>query len=218
MKQKSVLELKKELIEKNISGIALDIDETIASTCEFWITQAIIKFGNPTNLTPNEIFKKYKVLQNVPFWNKDELHKYIEYLINDEKMHSDVLPFEKINSEIDKLHENINIVAYITARPEFLYKITEEWLVKHKFPGASVILKPENISHKDGNKWKARVLEYLYPQVCGIVDDNPKLGKEISDEYKGKIYLLSYETHENEKHNVVACYDWDKVHLEILKD
>jgi hypothetical protein len=53
--------------------------------------------------------------------------------------------------------------------------------------------------------------------VSGIVDDNPKLGKEISDGYKGKIYLLSYESHDNEKHNVVACYDWEKVQLEVLK-
>lgn len=53
--------------------------------------------------------------------------------------------------------------------------------------------------------------------MSGIVDDNPKLGKEISDGYKGKIYLLSYESHDNEKHNVVACYDWEKVQLEVLK-
>lgn len=207
MKQESVIELKNDLINKNISGIALDIDETIANTCEFWIEKANEKFGNPTNMTSKEIFKKYKFLQKVPFWNKEELMKYVEFLINDEQMHFNVEPFENVHHHINKLSENLNIVAYITARSEYLSKITEKWLIKHNFPIAPVILKPKTIEHKDGNKWKAKVLEYLYPQVCGIVDDNPKLGKEISDEYKGKIYLLSYENHENEKHNVVACYD-----------
>jgi hypothetical protein len=217
MKQESVIQLKNDLIDKNISGIALDIDETICSTCELWIEKAIEKFGNPTNLSSNELFKKYKRLQNIPFWNNEELIECVEDLINDEDMHFNAEPFENIKIEIEKLNENLNVVAYITARPELLSKITENWLVKYNFPIVPVILKPNEICYKKGNEWKARVLEYLYPQVCSIVDDNPKLGKEISDEYKGRIYLLSYESHENEKHNVVACYDWEKVHLEVLK-
>lgn len=123
MKQESVLQLKKKLINKNISGIALDIDETLCSTCELYIGKAIEKIGNPTKLSPNELFKKYKLLQNLPFYNKEELIKCIEYLINDEDIHFNVEPFENVNIEIKKLHENLNVVAYITARPNFYQKL-----------------------------------------------------------------------------------------------
>jgi len=33
-------------------------------------------------------------------------------------------------------------------------------------------MKPESIKKEQGNEWKAKVLEKLYPKILGIIDDN----------------------------------------------
>ena len=68
-----------------------------------------------------------------------------------------------------------------------------------------------------GNKWKAKVLEYLYPEVLGIVDDNPNLVKNLSKSYKGTIFLYDHTETERKDIKVVPCRYWNQVLIEVKK-
>ena len=60
-------------------GLVLDIDETLSWTNFYWMQQLCQLFGNPENLQPQEIARKYHLCQNVPYWGKD---KYASYKSN----------------------------------------------------------------------------------------------------------------------------------------
>jgi hypothetical protein len=76
---------------------------------------------------------------------------------------------------VDKVTKIVPVLAYITARPRTILNGTMVWLKKYNFPKATIITRVRKVSREDPNKWKARVLEFLYPEIQGIVDDNPDL-------------------------------------------
>ncbi len=107
-------------------------------------------------------------------------------------------------------------MLYITIRPEGVLEGTKNWLKTHSFPLAPVICRPNDIAHSDGNEWKAKILEKLYPQVLGIIDDNAKLLQFLSPSYKGKVFL--YDHNDNLKFPfAVACKDWLTLYKEVRK-
>ncbi len=57
------------------------------------------------------------------------------------------------------------IAVYVTIRPLGVAPGTQEYLASHGFPSAPIILRPDDIAHSDGNKWKAEVLHMLYPKI-----------------------------------------------------
>ena len=56
-------------------GFACDIDETLSNTAIPAFAQIQKEFGNPENLTPEEMLEKYGVLENVPYWKEKKLHE-----------------------------------------------------------------------------------------------------------------------------------------------
>ena len=63
----------------------------------------------------------------------------------------------------------------------------------------------------DGCEWKARVLEYLYPYINSVIDDDADLITHLNEEYNGRIYLFSYEKIASDKRNIFCCKDWESV-------
>jgi 5'(3')-deoxyribonucleotidase len=197
-------------------GIAVDVDETLSWTIGYWVEQMQKKFDNPENLSINNMIKKYRYTQNVPYWQSAEALKWI-----DEKIHSnelqEILPLIKgSNVYLNRIAKIIPITTYITVRPEIIRSGTQKWLDKHNFPKAPIICKPLNVEHKDGNKWKAKVLEKLYPKVLGMIDDNAKLLECLDNNYKGIIYLYDHSVVDSEL-NVIPCKNWPDVFEEVKK-
>jgi len=211
IKTKEIVALKKRLKKNKIQGLALDIDETLSFTIGKMVDSLSEKIGNPEKLTAREVFLKYRLTQNVPYWQNDESEKIVNEIINSNELQKDLPLIENSNSVVKKIDKIIPIVAYVTARPSSIRNGTEFWLKKHNFVKALIILRPKNIDKKKGNKWKTKVLEYLYPEVQGIVDDNSGLPKKIGKKYKGKIFLYEHATCEKTKMNVIPCKDWDDV-------
>eukprot|EP00667_Euglena_gracilis_P022326 EG_transcript_24797 len=50
------------------SGLALDIDETLAWTVGHWLARMQTLFGNPEGLSPEAMAEKYHLAQYVPYW------------------------------------------------------------------------------------------------------------------------------------------------------
>ena len=211
VKNKEIVSFKRKLKAVGIKGLALDIDETLSFTLGLMIKKIIEKLGNPENLTIEEIAKKYKHTDNVPYWQNEEALKIISEF-NKSNDNFKELPIIKDSSKtVLEINKIIPIVAYITVRSKTALLQTRFWLKKNGFPKATVITKPKKLPRQMGNKWKAKVLEYLYPQVVGIVDDNPGLTKFFGKKYKGVVYLYDNVEAERKDINVIPCENWKAV-------
>jgi hypothetical protein len=215
IKNRKLVLLKKKLKAAGITGLALDIDETLSFTIGFMVEELIKKLGNPENLTAKEIARKYRHTDKIPYWQKEDATKVINEIITSNEIQKDLPLIENANETVQKINKIIPIVAYITVRSNTVFEGTKFWLKKHNFPKAEIITKPKNIPRKKGNQWKAKVLEYLYPQVVGIVDDNPGLTTFFGKKYKGVVYLYDNTETERKDINVVPCEDWETVTRKI---
>lgn len=215
IKNIEVVNLKKKLKSKGIKGLALDIDETLSFTIGYMIKKLIDGLGNPENLTIEEIIKKYRHTDNIPYWQGPKAEKILESIRNSNKIQTDLPLIKNSESTVNKINMVIPITAYITVRPKKIIAGTKYWLQKNNFPEATLIVKPDNVLRKDGSMWKAKILEYLYPEVLGIVDDNPDLVKYLSKSYQGTIFLYDNTEILNKDIRVIPCKDWKTVWLNI---
>ncbi len=198
------------------TGLAVDIDETLSWTIGYWIEEMQKKFGNPENLTVKEMIEKYRYSQNVPYWQHDEALNWVDEKINSNETQENLPLIEGSSAYLKKINKIIPIAAYITARPERVSEGTRIWLAKHNFPVAPLICRPNDIAHGNGNEWKAKVLEEMYPKVFGIIDDNAKLLQFLSKDYKGMVFMYEHNSDLGFPF-AVACKDWITVYKEVKK-
>lgn len=210
-----VKELKNKLVTNKIAGLALDIDETLSDTNSHWF-EHMFHFHAPSEMTKDELIKRYKSIESVPDWQTGEALKYVEKILHSNEFNETVPLIEGAVETVQEINKIAPIVAYITARPATVRDGTLKWLKKHGFPEATLITRPEKIEMTDfnlnKNRWKAKVLVDLYPEITGIVDDNSILAHELEAlEYKGLLYLYGKESEEfNHHQNVVVCPTWKK--------
>lgn len=210
-----VAKLKSDLVAANRVGLALDIDNTLSQSRIIYFNELIEKIGTPENLTATELMAKYTYTRDVSYWQTEEARALMEKLVVDEESHSTLELISGADDSIREISKLVPIVAYITARPEVLSRITYEWLKKHNLPEAPVILRPQYVL--DEQAWKAEVLEFLYPQVTGIVDDHPVLPDKLSLDYKGTVYVYASPYPGREGLDIVHCTDWASVASEVKK-
>lgn len=211
IKNREIIALKRKLKLAGVKGLSLDIDETLSFTIKYMVENLIEKFGNPEKLTAQEIFEKYRHTDNIPYWQSEEAKKILDEIVHSNEIQKDLPLVENSNKMVLEINKIIPIVAYITVRPKKNINGTKFWLKKHGFPEAAIIAKPKNINRKVGNKWKAKVLEYLYPEIVGIVDDNSNLQDFFKKGYDGVNYLYGGEKVRRTDINVIECENWETV-------
>lgn len=211
IKSKEVVSLKRKLKKAGIKGLALDIDETLSFTIKVVVEKLMEKLGNPEKLTAVEISKKYRHTNNIPYWQSDEATKILEDIIHSSEAQKDLPLIEGADKFVKEINKIIPVLAYITVRPKRVIHGTRFWLKKNNFPEAPIITKPRNIHRRNGNQWKAKVLEYLYPQIVGIVDDNPGLTNFFGKKYKGVVYLYDNVETKRKDINIIPCENWEMV-------
>jgi hypothetical protein len=213
----SITEFKEKLSQENIRGLALDIDETLSDSNTHWF-EHMYKFHAPDGFASAEdVVRKFRFVENVPQWQTKDAIRYVEDTINSNEFNEAIPLLTGADKSVRDINKIIPIVAYITARPDSVREGTKRWLDKHNFPEAELITRPGVFDLKDfnlqKNVWKAGVLRDLYPEVLGIVDDNPLLVHELQKlEYEGFLYLYGGEAEEftNQK-NIFVCRTWPDV-------
>lgn len=200
-----------------VSGLALDIDDTLSWTCREWVELLHQEFGNPENLSKDEFVKKYRLIQNAHYLQRDDVHARCIQFCYDEQYYSELPSIEGALPALSEITRIIPVVAYLTARPESLRKTTEEWLAQHNFPQASLIMNPHEFSHSITATWKSETLEKFYPQIVGIIDDNPNVCAALSPDYRGSVFLYGHGTTDLPHPRAVACNDWNDVVEKIRK-
>lgn len=200
------------------AGIALDIDETLSATGDHWAQILNETFGNPENLSVSEIISKYRYASHVPYWQTPETLAWMEDARHSDEL-QEILPLiENANHIVNQLKDIVPISAYITVRPESVRNGTMKWLARHGFPKAPIIMRPKEVLHDDGNKWKAEMLTSLYPKIWGIIDDNPKLIAHLSDNYDGTVFLYDHEEINEQRIRVIAVKKWEDMITAVSKN
>lgn len=210
-----VEKLKQELRTKNLRGLALDIDETLARTFQTWAGEMLSLFGNPENLNATQISQKYRISKNVPYWQSHEAIAWKKAKIHDNEFQKDIPVIADALLMVPKIHKLVPIVAYITSRPETVLEGTQSWLVSNGFPLAPVITFPHPAPAISSDEWKASVLTELFPYVTGIVDDNPGFIHYLPGEYRGTIYLYTAPTALRNDIDFRPCPTWNDVYAAI---
>ncbi len=214
---KDIFRFKAKLKRAGIKGLGVDIDETLAYTNGHWVSQMLLKFGNPEKLTGKEMIKKYVYMERVPYFQTKAASKMMDKFMHSNKFQETIPLIENSNHTLNKINKIVPIAAYITARPETVRRGTEKWLSKHGFPKAPVILKPKKVPFEEKNVWKAKALETLYPEIIGIIDDNPGLAGSLAGHYQGIVFLYDSDYHARKNIKIVPCRTWDKVYEKIKK-
>jgi 5'(3')-deoxyribonucleotidase len=197
--------------------LAIDIDDTLSDTTEYFAQLLNERFGNPENVTPKEIIKKYKIIPNVPYWQTAEILAWREEQSFSNEAQKALPPIAGSVEAVQKLFKHFDIL-YISSRPSVVVKGTSEWLQEQGFPSGELVLRT-TYDKQNGNAWKADIIEQKWPQVVGVVDDNPEIIWFFSRHYKGVIYLFGVSARSEMKdRNVRLCARWEDVLHEINKD
>jgi hypothetical protein len=107
------------LQEEKRRGIALDIDETISWTIGAWLEILLQKFGNPENLSVEDMANKYHLAQNVPYWKDNPgVQEWMKQTRTDNNMQKNLPLITNALETIKEIHKDIPILAYITVRPQ----------------------------------------------------------------------------------------------------
>jgi len=207
-----IVQLKQTLKAKKLQGLALDIDDTLADSSDYWIEKTQELFGNPENLTVKQVRQKYRYSYYAPYWNRDEVHQWEKQVRHDDQLHRSFPLIANANHIVEKIHKIVPIVTYLTARSKTVLPGTKAWLDQHNFPKANIIYRPKSVKLPQSLAWKAKVLEFLYPQVIAIVDDHPQLVKDLSKSYQGTVFLYDYPDQAPRSDiKVISCKAWEDV-------
>lgn len=202
---------KSHLISSDISGIVIDIDETLSATNVAWFQRCIDLFGNKDELTLPQLITKYHLAQNNPTWQSEEAKEWMHRQRLSPEAQDDLPLIPGAVEGVTSLSKTTSVVGYLTVRPDTVNANTITWLRQNGFPELPVVAKPESVPFEDGNKWKAEVLHELWPEVTGIVDDNPKLPTFAGPDYPGDIYLFGRGEVESEYEWAIPCETWECV-------
>lgn len=208
--------LKQKLESKGLEGLCLDIDDTLSATNLFWANHHIANFGNPEQLSAEDIIKNYRYVSNVPYWgNNAAAERWIVQNCEEPNGRSNTLPIEGSIEGVRQIGERVPIIAYLTGRTQPVVEGTRAWLEKQTFPDLDIIAQPSQEMFKEmgllsAHEWKARVLEFLYPYVRGIVEDNAHVVTALSSDYQGTVFLFSHETADTDL-DVICCPTWKDV-------
>ena len=205
-----------KFIQIKKTGLGVDIDETLSWTVGHWVKEMQKLFGNPEDLSVKQIVDKYSYTQRVPYWQSKEALNWMEEKRNSNEFQKELPLIENSNHFLNKINKIIPIAAYITIRPESVSVGTKHWLQKNNFPLAPIISRPDSIPTKYGNKWKAKVLENLYPRIIGFIDDSSEVIESLSREYKGVAFHYNKIPLKTQL-KVVNCKDWKTIYQEVKK-
>ena len=193
-------------------GLVLDIDETLSATNVAWFERLVLLFGNPPEgLSIPDLIAKYQLAQNVPHWQTDEAYSWMQTQRDSPDAQKGLPLIPGAVEGVKRLLGVAPVVGYLTVRPVGVVEPTIEWLRLNGFPDLPGVAQPEAVPFAEGNQWKGRVLNELYPMVTGIVDDNPKVAFHAGTEYPGALFLFGHAEAPEIAAHAVPCATWDDV-------
>jgi hypothetical protein len=214
---KNTQQFKKQLKKQNVRGLALDIDNVLSDTQVDIFNIMYTQFGSSNGMRVEELKIKYRYIQNVPIWQSKEAKQYLKNLVLSDQFYINIATIKDADRIVQKINKISPILCYITTRPNRVIPATKKWLKKNNFPEAPIIARPDDLELPLRGKWKAKVLEYLSPEISSIIDDDPEIVNYLPETYKGTIYLYNHPSPPETKIKVIPCKMWKDVYSKIKK-
>ncbi len=193
-------------------GIAIDIDDTLADTRQYYFEKLYKQFGTVDGLSLRDLIEKYTFTENVPAWKTPEVLLWIQEDSTSNQTQQDMPVMAGALDAVTKINTILPVRMYITSRPSVVVEGTKRWLAHHGFPDAEIVTRPYSEVKIHGNSWKADILKVQYPSVSGIIDDNPEIIEALGPEYQGRVYIFSKSSqHLDENQKISYCLTWDDV-------
>lgn len=212
-------ELASRLHERDLRGIALDIDDTLSITDLSWYGAVHARLGGFEGLTVRDIMTSHPRLDAVPSWDRESIFPIFEELMHSADFHHRLPLITGADDAVRELARWVPVVAYVSARPETIHDATRAWLERHGFPDAPLVLRPADTPIQSKNSWKAEVLHALYPRVTGIVDDQVSLFDQLKGMgYRGRHYLYDNGHTTQDFSGYDAARSWDDLVAAIKRD
>ena len=203
--------------DEEIVGFACDLDDTLSATVDYYFGKIEERFPNEEGLSVDELIEKFEKSWNVPFWQTEEVKEFKREIVNNNEKQKNILPIEMACEYMSKVHEKLNFVVYITARPKCVVDGSSFWLEKHGFANLPIIAKPDNVTLSDSSLWKAQVLKELHPNIEGIVDNEEKIAKCCEEiEYRGEFILIGQDNYDGDSRIVKPHVDWESIYSSLL--
>lgn len=199
-----------------MKGLIVDIDDTLSITTKRWMKIFMRAYGNPEGLTVDQLYNKYRLVQNVPYWRiKGDSQNLITYLTNNKNFQLTLREQIGASKALIEINKIIPINLYLTKRPVAVESATIKWLMKHGFPTANVIHRPMNVRPEEGTHWKLQYILECKQQVAGVIDDDFALAMELVA-HNLNYYLFGFTKLDFKYDNLYYSRNWYQL-LNILK-
>ncbi len=202
------------------SGIAVDIDETIANTVELLMQEMQQRFGNPEGRSAQELVQLHQKAGRVPYpeWQTPEAKTWLKEAVHSEDVHRRAPEITGARETLTRLHEKGLLSCYLTVRDSSLTNVTKEWLELNGFPILDIITKPDYVKNRHGDAWKALELHQNHPHITGIIDNSASVMTNLPGNYAGQAYHFGAEAPVRTDIKITPCNNWSKVEMAIQKE
>ncbi|HTI15377.1 MAG TPA: hypothetical protein VL461_12585 [Dictyobacter sp.] len=173
----SQLEVVKHYMRACRCAVVLDIDETLLYSLHKWTQHIRITLG-VEDLTVEQVMA-HSGFDRI-FYGSDYYEQYrreIRSMCESEELHSNLTVIEGAQPSIQQLLclADVQVIGYLTARPENVLFVTRRDLQTHGFPARPIIARPRDVPREDGANWKASILHELaqdYDGTLMMIDDD----------------------------------------------
>ncbi len=215
---KSVRRIKEDLQAQGTGRLACDIDDTIAKTSDAYHDLLSRQFPPPEALTKDSLRKHYALTGRILHWGDiPEANAFAYEFIDDPHFHAQMDPLDGAIAGTQELWLQQRLACYLTVRSEAMRSETECWFSRYDLPTLPLAMR--DAAHSASNaQWKAAALEYLFPEVQGIIDNDARIARLLEEQgYRGKVFLLGLNEHEYAPSNIVTpIEDWAELTRVIL--
>lgn len=191
--------------------LALDIDDTLSNTAQEAMRVMCAKL-NQSDVC-DALLQKYSQPGDVPQWQTTKIATEIQLLLNSPDFLLSVSPTQQASHVVNELALTYGISCYITSRENHLRSVTRQWLKRHTFPQAKLIMRESSATESN---WKLGYLSQFLPQVRYLIDDT--LPFPIPKPFSGRVIWFNHtDTYQPLPPEVIALSSWDDVR-EFFKD
>src|SRR5690554_2508429 len=124
-----------------MSGLAIDIDDTLAETAVSCFTVIAEKYGIPEGMSLEKLVRQYRQPGQVPVWQTKEIQATIRSVLEDRDWLGQLPVVKGASQAVQYLHRYRPVAVYISSRFSRYQTLTQEWLDRHGFPPAPVTLR-----------------------------------------------------------------------------
>ncbi|MEK6887740.1 MAG: hypothetical protein AABX14_02215 [Candidatus Aenigmatarchaeota archaeon] len=133
---------KAALESDGLSGLGLDIDETLAGTNIYWAGLILKRYGHPDFHDPTKIIQTHGYVRNVPEWQTEEIQAEVNRFIHSDEVVLSIPPVQDAQAGVAAIVKRKPLACYVNGRPQEVGDATYKWLRKHGFPLVPVIFHP----------------------------------------------------------------------------